>query len=164
TTDDLVRQFTSEKVFWKQLEIAKKIVASHDRSVLSDLEKYLKDDDRHVRGNAALVFAGLGDPRGFSVLAYILEDRSDRPEGQGQPVASSDGRYHVAQQIRADRYYAVHLFGLLKDPRAVSLLVPLIGDTDLKYNVPWALGEIGDPRAAQPLIAALGDSDPSIRV
>jgi len=159
-----VRQFTGEKVFWKQLEIAKKIVASHDRSVINDLEKYLKDDDRHIRGNAALVVASLGDERGFTAIAEMLADRSDRPEGQGQPVGSSDGRYHVVQQIRADRYYAVHLFGLLKDRRAVPLLVPLIGDSEVKYTVPWALGEIGDPRATEPLIAALTDADPSIRV
>jgi PBS lyase HEAT-like repeat-containing protein len=161
---ELAQQFTSEKVFWKQLEIARKIVASHDTSVLSDLAAWLKHDDRHVRGNVAFVFAGLGDERGFAVIAAILEDRSDRPEGQGQPFASSDGRYHVAAQIRADRYYAIHLFGLLKDRRAVPILIPLLSDREVNYKVPWALGEIGDLRADRALIAALGDADPSIRV
>jgi HEAT repeat protein len=163
-TDELLRQFTNEKVFWKQLEIAKKLVASHDPSALSALAEWLKHDDRHIRGNAALVFAGLGDERGFAVITAILEDRSDRPEGQGQPAGSSDGRYHVAAQIRADRYYAAHLLGDLRDPRAVPILVPLLRDSEVKYVVPWALGEIGDRAAAQALIDALGDDDPSIRV
>jgi len=163
-TDDLLRQFTSERVFWKQLEIAKKLVATNDRSVLNVLEVWLNDDDRHLRGNAALVFAGLGDERGFTVITAILHDRSDRPEGQGQPGASSDGRYHVEPQIRADRYYAVHLLGTLKDRRAVPILIPLLTDIQLKYKVPWALGEIGDRAANEALIATLSDQDPSMRV
>ena len=163
-TDDLLRQFTSERVFWKQLEIGKKLVATQDRSVLSVLEVWLNDDDRHLRGNVAFVFAGLGDERGFSVITAMLKDRSDRPEGQGQSSISSDGRYHVAEQIRADRYYAVHLLGNLKDRRAVPILIPLLIDIQLRYDVPWALGEIGDRAADQALIARLTDYDPSMRV
>jgi HEAT repeat protein len=163
-TDELLRQFTSEKIFWKQFEIAKKIVASRDTSVLGDLGEWLNDDDRHLRGNVAFVFAGLGDERGFPVIAAILKDRSDRPEGQGQATVSSDGRYHVAEQVRADRHYAVILLGNLKDPRAVPMLAPLLHDSEVRYSVPWALGEIGDRRAIEPLINALGDDDPSIRV
>jgi HEAT repeat protein len=163
-TDDLLRQFTSERVFWKQLEIAKQLVATQDRSVLNVLEVWLNDDDRHIRGNVAFVFAGLGDERGFVVITTILDDRSDRPEGQGQPGASSDGRYHVAEQIRADRYYAVHLLGNLKDRRAVPILIPLLTDIQLNYKVPWALGEIGDRAADEALIARLSDHDPSMRV
>jgi HEAT repeat protein len=163
-TDELLRQFTSEKVFWKQLEIAKKLVASHDTNVLNDLAELLKHEDRHLRGNAAFVFARLGDERGFAVITAILEDRSDRPEGQGQVVGSSDGRYHLAQQIRADRYYAAHLLGDIKDRRAIPILVKLIRDEDVRFIVPWALGEIGDKDADGPLIDALNDSDPSFRV
>jgi HEAT repeat protein len=163
-TDELLRQFMGEKVFWKQLEIAKKLVASHDTSVLSDLAELLKHEDRHLRGNVAFVFARLGDERGFAVITAILEDRSDRPEGQGQVVGSSDGRYHVAQQIRADRYYAAHLLGDIKDRRAIPILVKLLRDEDLRFIVPWALAEIGDKDANAPLIDALNDSDPSFRV
>jgi len=163
-TDELVRQFIGERVFWKQLEIGKKLVASHDPSVLNDLAELLKHEDRHLRGNVAFVFAGLGDERGFAVITAILEDRSDRPEGQGQVVGSSDGRYHVDQQVRADRYYAAHLLGDIKDRRAVPILVQLLRDEDVKFIVPWALGEIGDKDADAPLIDALNDNDPSFRV
>jgi len=163
-TDDLLRQFTSERVFWKQLEIARKLVATQDRSMLNVLEVWLNDDDRHLRGNVAFVFAGLGDERGFPVITAMLKDNSDRPEGQGQAWGSSDGRYHLEQQIRADRYYAVQLLGNLKDRRAVPILIPLLIDIQLRYDVPWALGEIGDRAADQALIARLTDYDPSMRV
>src|SRR5581483_5149969 len=67
-------------------------------------------------------------------------------------------------QIRSDRYYAAHLLGDLKDPRAVPILVPLLTDEDVNYIVPWSLGEIGDQRAVAPLIKTLADKNPSMRV
>lgn len=160
----LLEQFKETKVFYQQLEVAKKIVALHDTSVLQGLTSYLDNEDRHLRGNAAFIFAGLGDERGFEVISAILKDKSDRPEGQGIAWASSDGRYHVAQQIIADRYYAVHLLGALKDARAIPLLVPLLHDKDLNYNVVWALGEGGDKSAISPLIDALNDKSSDVRV
>jgi HEAT repeat protein len=160
----LVSQFKNEKVFWKQFAIAKEIVALHDATVLSDLAGWLNHDDRHIRGNVAFIFASIGDERGFPVITAILDDRSDRPEGQGQSSASSDGRYHLSQQIRADRYYASHLLGDLKDPRGVPILVRLLSDVDVKTVVPWALAEIGDSSANQPLIEALSDKDSGFRV
>lgn len=74
------------------------------------------------------------------------------------------GRWSLRGQIRADRYYAAHLLGDLKDPRAVPILVALLKDPEVNYIVPWSLGQIGDRSATQPLIAALGDQNPSIRV
>lgn len=164
TSATLVNQFKNEKVFWKQFAIAKEIVNLHDATVLSDLAGWLNHDDRHIRGNVAFIFASLGDERGFPVITEILDDRADRPEGQGQTWASSDGRYHVSQQIRADRYYAAHLLGDLKDSRAVPILIGLLHDRDVRYVVPWALAEIGDSRANQPMIDLLHDDDPSFRV
>jgi hypothetical protein len=160
----LVEQFKSEKVFWRQFEIAKAIVERHDASVVPSLAGWLSHEDRHVRGNAAFVVAGLGDARGFQVITDILGDRSDRPEGQGIATASSDGRYHVARQISTDRYYAAHLLGDLRDPRAVPILVPLLNDTDVKSIVPWALGQIGVQRAIGPLLDVLDADDPTMRV
>jgi HEAT repeat protein len=160
----LLEQFKSTQIFWQQFEIAKKIVAFRDTSVLQGFDGWLNHDDRHLRGNAAFIFASLGDDRGFNVIREILRDRSDRPPGQGIAVASPDGRYHVDRQIEADRYYAAHLFGDLKDPRAVPIRIPLLSDDEVNHIVPWALGEIGDKRADVPLIEALGNNNPSIRV
>jgi hypothetical protein len=160
----LIEQFKSEKVFWRQFPMAEQIVGRHDASVLPELAGWLNHEDRHVRGNVAFIFAGLGDARGFQLIADILTDRSDRPEGQGIAIASSDGRYRVTRQIAADRYYAAHLLGDLRDSRAVPILVQLLQDQEVNSIVPWALGQIGDKRAIAPLLDALDDKSPSMRV
>ena len=121
---------------------------------------WLTHDDRHLRGNAALVLGGRGDPRGFDTIAAMLSDRSPRPPGQGIP----GGRWSVQAQIRADRYYAAHLLGDLQDPRGIEVLVPLLNDADVDAIVPWSLAEIGDRRAIAPLIERLARDDPSARV
>lgn len=67
-------------------------------------------------------------------------------------------------QITADRYYAAHLLGDLKDPRAIPILVPLLRDPEIHEIVPWSLGQIGDRSAIAPLIASTSDADPNMRV
>jgi HEAT repeat protein len=106
------------------------------------------------------MFAALGDRRGFDVITAILNDRSERPEGQGIP----GGRWSLQAQISADRYYAVHLLGQLKDPTAVPVLVALLQDEQVNYNVAWALGEIGGKLAVQGLLEALHSGSPDVRV
>lgn len=156
----LVDEFKNSKVFWQQFEIGAKIVALHDTNVLSTLAGCLTNEDRHARGNAAFIFARLGDARGFDVLREILTDRSARPKVEGMV----NGNWTLQAQIASDRYYAVHLFGDLKDRRAVPILVPLLNDKEVNYIVPWSLGEIGDKRAIEPLIGALSDKNPLMRV
>jgi HEAT repeat protein len=160
TLAELLGQFQRTTVFWQQLEVARRIAEMGDARVLEQLAPWLKEQDRHLRGNAAFVFASLGDARGFEAIRTILTDRSDRPEGQGIP----GGRFTIARQVESDRYYAVHLFGELKDPRAVDVLVPLLDDDDVNFKVAWALGEIGDQRAIRPLIAALTNRDALMRI
>ena len=164
STEALVERFKREKVFFQQLEIAQQIVERRDPGVIPSLIGWLTHEDRHIRGNAAFIIGRLGDPRGFQVIAEMLDDRSDRPEGQGIPGVTGDGRYHVAAQIRTDRYYAVHLLGELRDPQAVPILVSLLKDPQLNYKVPWALTQIGDRRAIGPLINALDEDSASVRV
>jgi HEAT repeat protein len=164
TSGALVEQFKSERVFWKQIEVAKAIAGKQDASVLPLLAAWLGHQDRHIRGNVAFIFASLGDPRGLKTIADILADRSERPEGQGIVTAPGDGRYRFERQVSADRYYAAHLLGDLRDPRGTALLVPLLNDPETQSIVPWALGQIGDRRAIPPLIAALDKDDPSQRV
>ena len=156
----LIQQFKTSDVFWQQFEVAEKLTKSHDQSVLEQLEPYLKDVDRHVRGNAAFVFAASRDDRGFEVIARILKDRSDRPEGQGMP----GGNWSVQAQIANDRYYAAHLFGDLKDSRAVPILIPLLHDPEVNSIIPWSLGNIGDKSAVPYLIQTPDDANPDMRV
>jgi len=157
---ELLDRFKAEKVFWRQFEIAKALAAANDRSAIAELEVWLTHDDRHLRGNVALVLGRLGDPRGFDTIAAILADRSPRSAGQGIPGA----KWTVQAQIRTDRYYAAHLLGDLKDPRGVDVLIPLLDDEDVGYIVPWSLAEIGDRRAIGPLVAQTDRDDPSLRV
>ena len=164
TPNALVEQFKKAKVFWQQIEIAKAIAGTHDASVLPLLADWLGHPDRHIRGNVAFVFASCGDPRGLQTIADILADRSERPEGQGIATVAGDGRYRFERQVAADRYYAAHLLGDLRDPRGIALLVPLLDDPETQSIVPWSLGQIGDKRAIPPLIAALDKDDPSQRV
>jgi len=164
TSNALVEQFKNEKVFWKQIEIAKAIAGKHEPTVLPPLADWLAHRDRHIRGNVAFIFASFGDPRGLQTIADILADRSERPEGQGIASAPSDGRYRFERQVAADRYYAARLLGDLKDPLGIALLVPLLDDPETRSIVPWSLGQIGDKRAVTPLIAALDNDDPSNRV
>jgi HEAT repeat protein len=74
------------------------------------------------------------------------------------------GNWSVEGQIASDRYYAAHLFGDLKDVRAVPILIPLLKDRQVNWIVPWSLGEIGDRAAVAPLIDTLHDSSPDMRV
>jgi hypothetical protein len=164
TSSALVEQFKNERFFWRQFEIAKAIAGKHDASVLPLLADGLDHQDRHIRGNVAFIFASLGDPRGLQTIADMLADRSERPEGQGIPGPPSDGRYRFQRQVAADRYYAAHLLGDLRDPRGVALLVPLLDDPETQSIVPWSLGQIGDTSAIPPLIGALDTDDPSMRV
>jgi HEAT repeat protein len=158
---ELLRQFEGERVFWRQFEVARAIVAVNDASVLPRLEPWLTHEDRHLRGNAAFIFAGLGDPRGFEVVVAILGDHSETRVIQ---EISSVGLPSVRAQIRQDRYYAAHMLGDLKNPRGVTILVPLLKDPDVSYIVPWSLGQIGDRSAITPLVGSLSDPNPGMRV
>jgi HEAT repeat protein len=161
SVSELLRQFQGETVFWRQFEVAKAIVAANDTRVLPQLESWLTHEDRQLRGNAAFIFARLGDPRGFDVIVAILGDRSEDRKVQ---KISSVGLPDVQGQITQDRYYAAHLLGDLKDPRAIPILVPLLTEPVVKDIVPWSLAQIGNRSAIPPLIRILSDPDPSMRV
>lgn len=164
TIEALVEQFKQEELFWRQFSIATIIAERNDARALPLLAEWLSHDDRHIRGNVAFIFARLGDARGFQTLTTILTDRSDRPQGQGIGLALGDGVYRVSRQVAADRYYAAHLLGDLRDSRAVPVLVKLLNDPEVNAIVPWALAQIGDKRAVPPLLNVLDQDDPTLRV
>jgi HEAT repeat protein len=159
SVDELLQQFESSTSFDQQFVVAKAIVAGNDRSVLPRLEPWLTHKDRCLRGNAAFIFARLGDPRGFDLIVAILGDRSANRE-----VHLIFNRPSLRGQIRQDRYYAGHLLGELKDPRAIPILLPLRADPDVSPTVPWSLKQIVDSSSISNLIGLLSHSDPGIRV
>ena len=140
--------------------MAQAIVAAHDVNVLPKLESWLTHEDRHLRGNAAILYGARGDPRGFDVIVAILNDRSERAEAQGIP----GGRWSPPGQIRGRPMLPAHLLVDMKDPRAIPILLPLLTDPEVNNIVPWSLARIGNRSAIQPLIGALSDPNPSIRV
>jgi pimeloyl-ACP methyl ester carboxylesterase len=167
TVEPLLQRFSREPVFWRQFEVAQELATHREPRVLVALEPSLSHDDRHVRANAAYVFARRGDPRGLATIKGILVDRSDRPlttEGPMGLSRSGQSRALMERQIRQDRYYAVHMLGKLRDSRGVDVLLPLLEDPDVNYHAAWALGLIGDARAVAPLIRMLDDSDAFLRI
>jgi hypothetical protein len=152
TTRQLLERFTAERSAFAQIPVRDELARRGDRSIIAELESRLTLDDRHLRGNAALILGRLGDPRGFETIVDMLADHSSRAITQGIP----GGKPTVAGQVRSDRYYAAHLLGDLRDRRGVAVLVPLLNDADVSYIVPWSLAAIGDPRAIAPLIDQLG--------
>ncbi|MCW5965220.1 MAG: HEAT repeat domain-containing protein [Bryobacterales bacterium] len=155
----LLDEFHGAEYFWQQQAVGEKIIALGDKSVLERVESGLSHEDRHYRGNVAMIFAGLGDDRGWEVLSTMLTDRSDRPIGQGIPMGIPTAK----AQIASDRYFAVHLIGVLKNERAIPLLTPLLGDPEVNYKVVWALGEIGS-KTGSLLIKALDDPSANVVV
>jgi hypothetical protein len=163
SANSLVAQFNSATMSWKQFEIAEKLVALRDTSVLPDLEPWLSNEDMQARGNAAFIFGRLGDDRGFQAIKGILEGGSESTKRTVHEIDDA-GQPSPELQLRKDRYYAAHLFGELKDSRAVPILVPLLSDKDVNWTVPWSLGQIGDKSAIPPLVATLSDKGPDMRV
>ena len=98
SVEQLLRQFETDTWFTRQFQVAKAIVAANDRTVLPRLESWLTHEDRCLRGNAAYIFARLGDPRGFDVIVAILGDRSESRE-----VHLIFNRPSLRMQIRQDR-------------------------------------------------------------
>ena len=171
SVNDLVKRFREAHVFWEQYDVAKQIVASRDRGVLTQLRGYLAVQDRHERANAAFIFAGLGDARGLDVLLEILVDQSNRLKGQAYPgfgcLVQRVGDacpYYPNLQIEADRYYAANLLGELGDPRAVPALIAVLDVPSVNLAAIWSLAEIDDKRAVGPLITLLGKDDPTVQV
>lgn len=165
----LIERFQSETVFYRQFNIARELVASCNPRLLPELQPFLTHPDRHIRGNAAFIFASMGDRTGFDRIVAILSDYSEDRVRWPPQVATGNARVLPAQrplvqQIREDRYYAVHLLGELKDRSAIPVLVPLLTDPDVDYKVPWALGEIGGEEALDGLIVALESSNAQVRV
>jgi hypothetical protein len=85
----LVQDFRRSDVFFRQLEIGKQLVALKDPNVLEKLVDLLRSEDRHIRGNTAFVFAGLGN-----VVASISSPESFRTH----PIASK-GRGRVSPRV-----------------------------------------------------------------
>ena len=102
----------------------------------------LKDEEWHVRQDAALELAKRGDARAIEPLIAALKDE--------EPVV---------------RFYAAEALGKLGDGRAVEALAAALKEEDewVRFLAAEALGKLGDPRGVEFLIAALKDEDSWVR-
>jgi HEAT repeat protein len=147
----LVADFKGAEYFFKQREIADKLVALGDKDIIPEIAELLESEKRSERCNAGYLLAKLGDERGLPAIIAELEDTGPRPV--------IDQHMGLKRTIRQDRYYAVHVLGALGDARAVPVLLKYLDDDHLYYKVSTTLGEIGDKRAIGPLRAVLRHDD-----
>jgi HEAT repeat protein len=95
------------------------------------------DEDSKVNWAAAYTLAGMGDAA-LMTLSNTLQ---------------ADANYDKWQ-----RSWIVTTLGLMRDIRAVGVLLETINDEDVRGEVADALSRIGDKRALQPLVDILPDS------
>jgi len=160
TAASLLDAFRAAENSWTQAEVGKKLIVLGDKSIVPDMAKILKSEDRRERCNAAWVLAGLGDRRGLSALLAELKDTGQRPT----KLIRSDGTPNVPGQIAQDRYYAVHVLGELGDQKAVPELIEVLKDESLNYKAAIVLGSLGDRRAIPALKEMLNTCRPDHRL
>jgi HEAT repeat protein len=144
---ELLRAFKSAQYSWQQQEIAEKLVALGDKSIVAEMLPMLQSPEREERCNAGLVLAALGEDRGFHAVVAEMQDMSERPT----TMTRDDGSPYVAGQIEQDRYFAAVTLALIGDRRAVPALIDLLKDKSLDYQAAISLGRLGDARAVPAL-------------
>jgi len=155
----LLEAFANAPYFWQQVDVAEKIIALGDKSIIPRIEKYLQTEDRRRRCNAGRILAGLGDTRGVAIILKELEDKSPRPTD----LILSNGKPYPEGQVRADRCYAAHVLGLVKDKKAVPALIEATRDETISYQAAISLGEIGE-KSAIPALRKMARDFPTERL
>jgi len=150
------------------------------------LLKLLGHTDWHVRRDAAVALAALGDPRGVDALCVALDSQEPKAR-QAAATALAELRDRRAAQplvltyqkelaqpetdaeVRAALESALLMFHSKEEVEGFrgEALVPYylsqLGDEKANRGAAWSLGELGDPRAIQPLIGLLGNKDCFLR-
>src|SRR5207253_471205 len=108
--------------------------------------------------STAMAAGGIGDLSPISPNDQGTIKLTSSSFNKGSSMGTARGSFRspsLRRQLREDRYYAAHLLGDLKDPRAVPMLVPLLKDEEVNLIVPWSLGEIGDKSPIPPAAIAV---------
>ena len=112
---DLLREFKEEKVFWRQNEVGRKLIAIGDKSIVPEIAQMLTSEDRHARCNAGWVLAGLGDERGLPAVLAELKNTSEGDRRTEGGRIRSDGKPDTRGQVTSDRYYAAWVLEKIGD-------------------------------------------------
>lgn len=134
---------------------------------VEELVKALDDVALPVREHAARALGEIGDKRALTPLLRKLSDPVSGIEGAAAEALGKIGDKAALPALAAAaqlgplprRLAAVAALSNLKDDRATTVLVDLMGDPALKIPVLRAIGEREDPRSASALIAVL-DREP----
>jgi hypothetical protein len=169
-TERAIRHLRSHR-WWRRLDAAQRLRVMQSTRALPALMRAASDRDPHVRAAVLRALAEINDERAYSLLLQALEDGaiSMRMADLLLMIGPAISPYLLARfptihdpQIQA--LYA-RLLGLLQEPLALDLLLPLVhaADADLRCEAIGAIGTIGDARAVVVLHTALEDADQQIR-
>ena len=127
----------------------------------------LQDDDIWVHLEAAAAMWKIRDARGVKPLLTLMDNDVENVAALARKRLAGIGAVKGLEQLEpvlADRYsgvrvQAVAAMALLKDPKAVPLLTPLLteGGHTLREEAAKALGVIGHTSALEPLAQVLED-------
>jgi HEAT repeat protein len=158
--------------WWRRLSGAQKLGVMRSAIVVPALLRAAVDRESNVRIAALRSLGEINDERAYPLLLAAMEDRATSVRSVDIVLAIGPAispyllaRFESLSDAGARTLY-VRLLGLLQEPAALDILLPLAhgADIDLRLEVIIALGAIGDARAVSALQPLLGDSDRQTRV
>lgn len=127
---------------WWVREIATDALSSlGGEKISSMIMGLLNDGDEYVRRSAVEFFCRVKDDAAFELLVGLLDDKD----------------WWVREK-------AITALGLIGDPKTIPHLEKLIGDSEVRWALPSALGKMGTKAALRPLAALMKDGQRQIRL
>lgn len=170
--ESLIPFFTVEDSYQRRIicEVAGRI---GDSALFAPLVKRLKDEDGHVRGNAAAALSSLNNSEAVPhILPLLLDEYENIQEESIKALARLERWLDIDEIIKglssSDRVLkrnTARLFGLLRDQRVVDALGLALKDSDarVRVSVAEALGSIEGTEAIKYLLTALTDDSAEVR-
>jgi HEAT repeats len=165
-----IRQLRSRR-WWRRLDAAQRLRVMCSARAVPALMRAASDRDPNVRVAALRALAEINDERAYPLLLRALENRVTSVQAADMLLIVGPAispylleRYHTLNDPQTQALYA-RLLGLLQEPRALDVLLQLVGAADPhpRLEALVALGAIGDARAVAVLLAALDDPDRQMR-
>ncbi len=168
----LIPFFTVEDSYQRRIvcEVAGRI---GDSAFFNHLVKLLKDEDGHVRGNAAAALSNLNNSEAVPHILPLLLDEYENIQEESIKALSRLERWLDIDEIikglsssdRVLKRNTAQLLGLLRDQRASDALGRALKDSDarVRVSVAEALGAIEGAGAVKYLLTVLTDDSAEVR-
>jgi len=156
------------------------------KSAVEPLVEVLREEDRDLAADAALVLCAIGNTEAGVALKKFLDDSdtskleiedrlrklvTEHLKEIGDPRAVPALIRSLDDKFGAVREAAASALGFFKDERAFEPLVELLERkpekddfADDRAAAAWALGEVGQDDAVEPLVKALKDKNADVRL